>query len=67
MKVGTLTKLNKTKTKFLTVTTIGIAMLTVQTKLPCGVCFMYDTSDAIRQSSANVASVEESPFYMLQT
>ena len=59
VEVGTLNQLEQSKICHLTVATLGIAMLTVHQDMMLGVCFMYDPWDSLRQTSADVLSVEE--------
>jgi len=59
VEVGTLNRLEQSKISILTVTTLGIAMLTVHHDMMFSVCFMYDPRDFLRQTSADVLSVKE--------
>jgi len=64
VKVGTLDQVEQSKFCVLTVTTLGIVMLTVQDDLTFSVSFMYDPGELLRQTSADVLSVEEDRVYM---
>jgi len=64
VKVGTLDQLEQSKICVLTVTQLGIVMLTVQIDSIFSVSFMYDPGDLLRQTSPDVLSVEEYPVYM---
>jgi len=64
VKVGTLDQLEQSKFCVLTVTKLGIVMLTVQIDSIFSVSFMYDPSDLLRQTSPDILSVEEYPVYM---
>jgi len=64
VKVGTLDQLEQSKICVLTVTKLGIVMLTVQIDSIFSVSFMYDPGDLLRQTSPDVLSVEEYPVYM---
>jgi len=64
VKVGTLDQLKQSKFCVLTVTELGIVMLTVQDDSIFSVSFMYDPGDHLRQTSPDVLSVEEYPVYM---
>jgi hypothetical protein len=66
VKVGTLHQFEQSKFCFLTVTTLGIVMLTVQVDSIFCVSVMYDPGHLGRQTSRVVLSVEEYPVYMLQ-
>jgi len=62
--VGILDQLEQNKFCVLTVTKLGIVVLTVQDDSIFSVSFMYDTGDLLRQTSPDVLSVEEYPAYM---
>ena len=64
VKVGMLDQLEQSKFCVLTVTKLGIVMLTIQIDLIFSVSFMYDPGDLLRQTSPDVRSVEEYPVYM---
>jgi len=64
VKVGTLDQLEQSEFCVLTVTKLGIVMLTVQIDSIFSVSFMYDPGDLLRQTSPEVLSVEEYPVYM---
>jgi len=64
VKVGTLDQLEQSKFCVLTVTKLGIFMLTVQFDWIFSVSFMYDPVDLVRQTSPDVLSVEEYHVYM---
>ena len=63
VKVSTFTHLDQSKTAFLTVNQSGIVRLTVQHDLIVSVSFMYHPGDALRQTSADVLSLEQCPTY----
>ena len=64
VKVGTLDHLEQNKFCVLTVTELGIVMLTVQNDSIFSPSFMYDPGDLLRQSSPDILSVEEYPGYI---
>ena len=64
VKVGMLDQLERSKFCVLTVTKLGIVMLTVQIDSIFSVSFMYDPGDLFRQTSPDILSVEEYPVYM---
>jgi len=64
VKVGTLDQLEQSKFCVLTVTELGIVMLTVQDDSIITVSFMYDPGYLLRQTSPDVISVGEYPGYM---
>jgi len=64
VKVGTLDQLEQSKFCALTVTKLGIVMLTVQDDSIFSVNFIYDPGDLLRQTSPDLLSVEEYPVYM---
>jgi hypothetical protein len=61
VKVGTLTHLEQSKTYILTVNKTGIVRLTVQHYLNACVGFIYYPGDNLRQTSADVLSLEQYP------
>ena len=63
VKVGTLDQLEQNKFCVLTVTGLGIVMLTVQIDSNFSASFMYDPGDLLRQISPGVLSVEVYPVY----
>ena len=65
VRVGTLVQLKQSKFCVLTVTKLGIFMLTVQDDSMFCFSFMYSPGDLLRQISPDVLSVEEYPVYML--
>jgi len=67
VKVGTLNRLEQSKICILTVTTLGIAMLTVHHNLISSVCIMYDPRDFLRQTSADILSDKECTICIAQT
>jgi len=60
-------QLEQNKICVLTVTTLGIVMLTVQHDLMFSLRCMYDHRDVLRKTSPDVCSVEEWPFDILKT
>ena len=64
VKVGTLDQLEQSKFCVLTVTKLGIVMLTVQNYSIFSVSFIYDPGDLMRQTSPDVLFVEEYPVHM---
>jgi len=64
VKVGTLDQLEQSKFCVLTVTKLGIVMLTIQDELIFNVSFMYDPGDLLRPTSPDILSVEEYSVYM---
>jgi len=64
VKVGTRDQLEQSKFCALTVTKLGIVMLTVQDDSIFSVNFIYDPGDLLRQTSPDLLSVEEYPVYM---
>jgi len=63
VKVGMLDQREQTKFCVLTITELGMVMITVQDDLSFSVCFMYDPCDLLRQTSPDVLSLEECPVY----
>jgi hypothetical protein len=63
VKVGTVTHLEQSKTSLLTVKETGIVRLTVQHDLIVSVSFMYYPGDYLRQTSADVLSLEQCLMY----
>jgi len=64
VKIGTLDQLEQSKFCVLTITSLGIVMITVQDDSIFSVSFMYDPGDLLRQTSPDVLSIEEYPVYM---
>jgi len=64
VKVSTFTHLEQSKTSLLTASKSGIVRLTVQHHLIVNVSFMYYPGDPLRQTSANVLSLEQWPIYI---
>jgi len=64
VKVGTLDQLEQSKFCVLTLTKLGIVMLTTQDDSIFSVSFMYNPGDLLIQTSPDVLSVEEYPVYM---
>jgi len=64
VKVGMLDQREQSKFCVLTVTTLGIVMITVQEDSTLGISFMYDPGDLLRQTSPDVLSIEGCPVYM---
>jgi hypothetical protein len=67
VKVGRFDHLEQSKISILTVTAIGIVMLTVHHNLMVSVWFIQDPGDVLKQTSPDVLSVEECPFSIYQT
>jgi len=65
--VGTLNPLEQSRISILTVTTLGIAMLTIHHFKIFKVCFMRDPRDFLRQTSEDVLSVKECGVDISQT
>jgi len=63
VKVGTFTHLEQSKTSLLTVKETGIVRLIVQHDLIVSVSFMYYPGDYLRQTSADVLSLEQCLMY----
>jgi len=63
VKVGTFTHLEQSKIFLLTVKKSGIVTLTVQHDLIVSVIFMYYPGDYLRQTAANVFSLQLHPIY----
>jgi len=61
VKVGTFTHLEQSKISLLTVNKSGIVMLTVQHDMIVNVIFMQSLGDYLRQTSADVLSLEQDP------
>jgi len=66
VKVGMFDQLEQSKICVLTVTTLGMIMLTVQHNLIFSLCFMKDPGDFLRQTSPVYLSIEEFPSDMIQ-
>jgi len=64
VKVGALDQLEHSKFCVLTVTKLGIVMITVKDDLIFNISSMYDPGDLLRQTSTQALSVEEWPDYM---
>jgi hypothetical protein len=63
VKVSTFTHLEQSTTTLLTVNQLGIVRLTVRYDLIVSVSFMYYPGDYLRQTSAEVLSLEHFPIY----
>jgi hypothetical protein len=63
VKVSTFTHLAQSKTTLLTVNQLGMVRLIVRHDLIVSVSFMYYPGDHLRQTSADVLSLEECPIY----
>jgi hypothetical protein len=61
VKVSTLTHLEQSKIGLLTVNISGIVMLTIQHDMIVSVSFMLSPGDYLRQTSADVRSLERHP------
>jgi len=66
VKVGTFTQLEQSEICLLTVNETGIIWLTVQHDCIIKVSFMCYPGDYLRQTSANILSLEEWPIYIWQ-
>ena len=64
IKVGTLDELERSKFSVLTISKLGIVMITVRDDSIFGVSFMYDLGVHLRQTSPDVLSVKDCPVYM---
>jgi len=64
VKVGTFTHLEQSKISLLTVNKSGIVTLTVQHDMIVSVIFMQYPGDHLRQTSADVVSLEQHPINM---
>jgi len=67
IKVGMFTHLEQSKTSLLTGNKLGIVRLTVQHDLIVSVSSMYYHGDSLRQTSADVLSLEHCPIYSWQS
>jgi len=65
--VGTLDQPEQNTIYILTVTSLGIARLTVHHHWMFSLCFMEDPRDVLRQTSPDIISIEELSLYILQT
>jgi len=66
VKVGMLNHLKHSKIWLVTVNKTGIVRLTVQHDLIVSVSFMYYPGNFLRQTSANMLSLEECPILILR-
>jgi len=66
VKVGRFHQLEQTKISVLTVTSLGIVILTVHEDLMVSVWFMKNPDDVLSQTSADILYVEGCPFYIYQ-
>ena len=57
IKVGTCNQLEQNKSSILTVTTLGIVMITVEQESIFGINVMYNPGDIVRQILSEVLSV----------
>jgi len=62
-KVSTFTNLEQSNTTRLTVNQSGMVRLTVHHHLIVSVSFMYYPRDYMRQTSADILSIKQSPIY----
>jgi len=67
VKVHTFDQLEQSKICHLTVISVGIVLLTVHHDMYVSVCFVYDPGNVLRETSPDIFSVEEFPFYIYQT
>jgi len=63
VKVSRFTHLQQSKTSILTIDKSGIVRLTIQHDLIVSFSFMYYPGDSLRQTSAQVLSLEQSPIH----
>ena len=63
VKVSMFTDLEESNTSLLTVNKSGIVRLTVQHDMIVSISFMYYPGDSLRQTSADILSLKESPIY----
>jgi len=66
VEVGTLNCLELNNICVLTITTLGIEMLTVHHDIMFRICCIYDPSDSLRHTSANIVSDEEGTIFTSQ-
>jgi len=64
VKLGTLDQREQSKICVLTITKLGIFMITIQDDSPCSLSFMYDPGDPLSQTSPDALSIEECIVYM---
>jgi hypothetical protein len=64
VEVSTFNQFEQSKIFMLTLTKVGIVMLTIQHDSIFSVCLMLDPWDDLRQTSPAVLSVEEFPIYI---
>jgi len=67
VKVGMFDQLEQNKICVGTVTTLGIAIRTRQHDIIFKACLMLDACDFLRQTSQDVLSIKECPFFIIQT
>lgn len=67
VKVGRLHQLEYSTICDLTITKLGIAMLTVPHYTMFSLCFRYVSGDFLRQTSPDIMSIEQCPVSVLQT
>jgi hypothetical protein len=67
VKVGRFDPLEQDKICDLTITSFRILMLTIHYNLMVSVWFMEDTRNDIRQTSPDVLSIQECPYYIYET
>jgi hypothetical protein len=67
VKVGMLDRLGQSNICILTVTTLSMARLTIQHYMNFSVCFPYDPRHTLRQTSADILSVEACSVYVSHT
>jgi len=67
VKVGTFTHLEQSKTSHLTVNKSGIVRLTVQHDLIVSISFVYHPGYSLRQTSADIPSLQHCPIYSWQS
>jgi hypothetical protein len=63
VKVSRFTHLAQSKTTLLTVNQLGMVRLIVRHDLIVSVSFMYYPAEHLRQTSADILSLEQSPIY----
>jgi len=67
VKVGMFDELEQNKICVLTITALGIAMLTIHHDLILSICVIQHHGYVLGQTSPDVLSVEECPVYILQS
>lgn len=65
-KVGTHNRLEQSIINIFTVTKMGIVMRTIQDYMMFSVCFISDSGDGLKDTSADIHSVKEFAVYISQ-